>query len=156
MLPIRRAFSLTDEQQEVVVSSTILAAFASIFILGEPLNTKYGRRVAILFAAATFAIGSCCLGFAWNYTTLVMGRIIVGIGIGVASLTTPIYIAEVALPHMRGKLVTINAFMWYVSHARHLCHVRKVFIHLSVVLCIADIIKYFWPICCWDGRWRLY
>jgi SP family myo-inositol transporter-like MFS transporter 13 len=40
-----------------------------------------------------------------------VGRIIVGIGIGVASLTTPIYLAEVAVPHMRGRLVTINALL---------------------------------------------
>lgn len=114
MLPIRRTFALSDGQQEIVVSSTIMAAFLSSIVIGEPINTTYGRRIAILFAAFTFAIGSCCLGGAWNYTTLVLGRIVVGIGIGVASLTTPIYIAEVAVPRMRGKLVTINAFMWYV------------------------------------------
>jgi MFS transporter, SP family, solute carrier family 2 (myo-inositol transporter), member 13 len=112
MLPIRRTFDLTDQQQEIVVSSTILAAFFSSIIFGGHLNTVYGRRIAILFAASTFAMGSFCLGFATNYTTLVIGRIIVGIGVGVASLTTPIYIAEVALPRMRGKLVTVNAFMW--------------------------------------------
>jgi MFS family permease len=112
MLPIRRTFLLSDGQQEVIVSSTIMAAFLSSILIGEPINTTYGRRIAILFAAFTFAVGSCCLGVAWNYSTLVSGRIIVGVGIGVASLTTPIYIAEVAIPRMRGKLVTINAFMW--------------------------------------------
>jgi MFS family permease len=115
MLPIRRTFALTDGQQEIVVSSTILAAFFSSIILGGHLNTKYGRRKAILFAASTFTIGSFCLGFAPNYHALVIGRIIVGIGVGIASLTTPIYIAEVASPRMRGKLVTVNAFMWYVN-----------------------------------------
>jgi MFS transporter, SP family, solute carrier family 2 (myo-inositol transporter), member 13 len=113
MLPLRRAFALTDGQQEVVVSSTVLAAFFSSLV-GERINTIYGRRIAILFAAGVFSFGSCCLFLAWNYTTLVIGRVIVGIGIGVASLTTPIYIAEVALPRMRGKLVTVNAFMVYV------------------------------------------
>jgi SP family myo-inositol transporter-like MFS transporter 13 len=119
MLPIRRSFLLSDGQQEIVVSSTIMAAFLSSMLIGEPINTAYGRRIAIMFAACTFTIGSGCLGLAWSYTTLVIGRIIVGIGIGVASLTTPIYIAEVAIPRMRGKLVTINAFMWYVVRRTH-------------------------------------
>lgn len=110
MLPIRRAFNLTPFQQEVVVSSTVLSAFFSS-LAGGTLNNKSGRRVSILFAAAVFAIGSILLMVAINYHTLVLGRIIVGIGIGVASLTTPIYIAEVAEPRMRGTLVTINAFM---------------------------------------------
>jgi MFS transporter, SP family, solute carrier family 2 (myo-inositol transporter), member 13 len=113
MLPIRRAFELTDWQQEVVVSSTVLAAFFSSLV-GGSLNAAYGRRFAILTAAAVFAIGSLWLLLAWNYPTLVMGRIVVGIGIGIASLTTPIYIAEVAVPTMRGQLVTVNAFMVYV------------------------------------------
>jgi MFS family permease len=110
MLPIRRAFELTDWQQEVVVSSTVLAAFFSS-LAGGSFNAACGRRVAILFASVVFAAGSLILLAAWNYPSLVLGRVVVGIGIGVASLTTPIYIAEVALPRMRGQLVTINAFM---------------------------------------------
>lgn len=101
---------MTDFQQEVVVSCTVLAAFFSS-LAGGNLNSRFGRRVSILFAAAVFSLGSGILLVSWDYTSLVLGRIVVGIGIGVASLTTPIYIAEVALPRMRGQLVTINAFM---------------------------------------------
>ena len=46
-----------------------------------------------------------------GYQTLVAGRIVVGLGIGIASLTTPIYIAEAAAPEMRGRLVTVNTLM---------------------------------------------
>ena len=79
MLPIRRAFELTDWQQEVVVSSTVLSAFFSS-LAGGSLNHAFGRRVAILMAASIFAVGSMVLLVAWNYHTLVFGRIIVGIG----------------------------------------------------------------------------
>lgn len=126
MLVMKRAFLLTPLQQEVVVSSTVLSAFLSSIVIG---GVKWGRRKCILFAAAVFTLGSVLLMFAWDYYTLVFGRIIVGIAIGVASLTTPIYIAgthvaamlddltslllfpEVAVPRMRGRLVTINAFL---------------------------------------------
>ena len=110
MLPIQRRFQLTPWQEEVVVSSTVLSAFVSS-LCGGSLNRAFGRRVAILFAASVFTLGSFVLAFAMGYPSLVMGRIIVGIGIGVASLTTPIYLAEVAMPQMRGTLVTINALL---------------------------------------------
>jgi MFS transporter, SP family, solute carrier family 2 (myo-inositol transporter), member 13 len=110
MLPIKRSFSLSPSQQEVVVSSTVMAAFVSS-LCGGTLNFKCGRRISILFAAMVFGLGSLILLCAWDYSTLVLGRIVVGIGIGVASLTTPIYIAEVALPRMRGQLVTTNTLM---------------------------------------------
>lgn len=110
MLPIQRSFDLTDVQQEIVVSSTILAAFVSS-IFGGSLNRSLGRRKTILIAASVFTLGALLLGLCWNYQSLVVGRVIVGIGIGIASLTTPMYIAEVAIPQMRGQLVTINALL---------------------------------------------
>ena len=110
MLPIQRAFGLTKFQEEVVVSSTVLAAFCSS-VVGGSLNQSLGRRRCILLAAAIFTLGSVLLFCAMNYESLVFGRIVVGIGIGIASLTTPIYIAEVALPRLRGRLVTVNAFL---------------------------------------------
>ena len=110
MLPLRRAFGLTPSQQEVIVSSTVFAAFVSS-LCGSTINDSFGRRIAILFAAAVFTIGSLVLMFAWDYSSLLLGRIILGVGIGIASLTTPVYIAEVAIPRMRGQLVTINTLM---------------------------------------------
>jgi SP family myo-inositol transporter-like MFS transporter 13 len=110
MLPIKRNFNLTPSQEEIIVSSTVLAAFFSS-LAGGIMNNSLGRRISILFAAAVFTLGSFMLMMSWNYQTLVAGRIVVGVGIGVASLTTPMYIAEVAVPKMRGQLVTVNAFM---------------------------------------------
>lgn len=110
MLPLARRFHLTPWQEEVVVSSTVLAAFFSS-LFGGSINNSLGRRFSILFAAGVFTIGSFLLMMAFSYESLVLGRVVVGIGIGIASLTTPIYIAEVALPRMRGQLVTVNAFL---------------------------------------------
>ncbi len=111
LLPIRRAFHLTARQQEWVVSSTVLAALLSSFVLGGGLNAYWGRRPSILLAAAIFTLGSCLLMLASNYESLLVGRILVGIAVGIASLTTPLYIAEAAEPSLRGQLVTVNAFL---------------------------------------------
>lgn len=110
MLPIRRAFKLSPSQQEVVVSSTVFAALVASLVGGN-LNDMLGRRICCLIAATVFTIGSFVLLICWDYPSLVFGRIIVGLGIGIASLTTPVYIAEMALPRMRGRLVTINALL---------------------------------------------
>ena len=111
MLPMRRALNLTPEQQEVVVSSTVFAAFISSLFLGAPLNDRYGRKLSILGSALVFGIGSIVLMVSNGYWMLVVGRIILGLGIGVASLTTPVYIAEVATPELRGRLVTVNTLL---------------------------------------------
>ena len=110
MPAMRRAFSLTPAEQEIVVSVTVLAAFCSSAV-GGSLNNAWGRRKCIIFSACTFVMGSLVLFVAWDYSVLVLGRVIVGIGIGITSLTAPMYIAEVAVPEMRGTLVTVNAFL---------------------------------------------
>lgn len=110
MPPIQRALDLTTVQEETIVSCTVLFAFvASLF--GSRVNVSYGRKYTILISSFVFTIGSLLMSIAWNYSSLVIGRCIVGIGIGLASLTTPIYIAEVAEPSMRGTLVTVNGLL---------------------------------------------
>ncbi len=110
MPPIQRAFDLSTSQEEAIVSCTVLFAFAAS-LFGSSLNTNYGRKNTILLSSFIFTLGSFLMSAAWNYNSLVVGRCIVGIGIGLASLTTPIYIAEVAQPSMRGTLVTINGLL---------------------------------------------
>jgi MFS family permease len=77
LLPLKRTFDLTEREQEVVVSSTVLAAFLSS-IAGASLNSSIGRRGSIMVAASVFSLGSLTLMMAFNYPSLVMGRIIVG------------------------------------------------------------------------------
>jgi len=110
MLPLKRSFDLTPKQVEVVVTATVVAAFASSLVGGQ-INRAFGRKSSAIFAAVVFTLGSIALASAWSYGSLVVGRVIVGIGIGVASMTTPVYIAEVAPPETRGKLVTVNALL---------------------------------------------
>lgn len=110
LLPIQRRFDLSPAQEEMVVSCTILAAFVSSLI-GGSINSSFGRRKAALFAAAVFTFGSIILAAAWGYQSLLSGRVVVGIGIGIASLTAPVYISEIAMPEKRGQLVTVNALM---------------------------------------------
>jgi hypothetical protein len=54
-------------------------------------------------------LGGVLLLVAWDYLALIMGHVILGVGIGIASLTTPVYIARVALPPMWGRSVTMGS-----------------------------------------------
>lgn len=107
MLLIDADFDLTDFQEEVVVSVTIGAA-AVASLAGGTAMQNWGRRPVIIFAGAVFTVGAVVLAAAQSYGDLVIGRLIVGVGIGLASLTTPVYIAEAAPANLRGKLVTLN------------------------------------------------
>lgn len=117
LLPLQRRFqwssssSSTHWEPQLVVSSTVLAAAVGSMCLGGTATMRYGRQRTILWAACIIASGSVIMASAWNFWVLVLGRVVVGLGIGMASLATPIYIAEVAMVQLRGRLVTVNAFM---------------------------------------------
>ncbi|KAJ8307716.1 hypothetical protein KUTeg_014732 [Tegillarca granosa] len=96
MLLLTKRFDLSILWQEIIVSATI--AFAFLFALvGGFLNDVFGRKITTLIAR-----------IAQNVAMLVIGRSILGIGIGLASMTVPVYIAECAPTELRGRLVTIN------------------------------------------------
>ncbi|KAL0968630.1 hypothetical protein UPYG_G00269370 [Umbra pygmaea] len=107
MLLLKKEMHLTPIWQELLVSSTVGAAALSA-LAGGALNGVFGRRICILIASFIFTVGGVVLGVAPNKEVLLVGRIIVGLGIGIASMTVPVYIAEVSPPQLRGQLVTIN------------------------------------------------
>ncbi|KAM4618491.1 proton myo-inositol cotransporter-like isoform 1-T2 [Polymixia lowei] len=107
MLLLKKEMNLTALWQELLVSSTVGAAALSA-LCGGSLNGAFGRRVAILLASGVFTVGGIVMSAAPDKTILLVGRITVGLGIGIASMTVPVYIAEVSPSHLRGQLVTIN------------------------------------------------
>ena len=95
LLPLTRVFDLTVEHEEALVSATIVCAFgASLF--GGGLNRACGRRCTILGAALVFVSGGLTVASASNFDTLILGQVILGMGIGLESLTSPLctYIDE--------------------------------------------------------------
>ncbi|XP_023263006.1 proton myo-inositol cotransporter-like isoform X2 [Seriola lalandi dorsalis] len=107
MLLLKKEMNLNALWQELLVSSTVGAAALSA-LSGGFLNGWLGRRVCILMSSFIFSIGGIILSVAPDKVVLLVGRITVGLGIGIASMTVPVYIAEVSPSHLRGQLVTIN------------------------------------------------
>ncbi|XP_048881964.1 proton myo-inositol cotransporter-like isoform X1 [Brienomyrus brachyistius] len=107
MLLLKRDMQLSTLWQELLVSSTVGAAALSA-LAGGFLNGVAGRRLCILGASFIFSAGGVVLAAARSKEVLLLGRLIVGLGLGIASMTVPVYIAESSPPHLRGQLVTIN------------------------------------------------
>ncbi|XP_034443072.1 proton myo-inositol cotransporter-like isoform X3 [Hippoglossus hippoglossus] len=108
MLLLKKEMNLSALWQELLISSTVGAAAVSA-LCGGSLNGWLGRKVCILVSSFIFTIGGLILSLAPDKVVLLVGRITVGLGIGIASMTVPVYIAEVSPPHLRGQLVTINS-----------------------------------------------
>lgn len=72
---------------------------------------KYGRRKLLILSGALFTISALGTAFAHDFTWFNIYRIIGGFGIGIALNLSPMYIAEMSPPHIRGKLVSINQLM---------------------------------------------
>ena len=78
---------------------------------GGWINDAYGRKKATLSADVVFVLGSIVMAVAPDPYVLILGRFLVGLGVGVASVTAPVYIAEASPSEIRGGLVSTNVLM---------------------------------------------
>ena len=107
ILFIQQDFALSPALIEVVVSSVVLGAMLGAFA-GGALTDRFGRRIVLIVTAALFALGAVGTSLAPTVFWLVIGRVIVGMAIGVASFTTPLYISEISPLTLRGRFVSFN------------------------------------------------
>ncbi|MFD7918319.1 sugar porter family MFS transporter [Streptomyces sp. NPDC059740] len=103
-------FSLGSLGEGVVTSSLLIgAAFGSL--AGGRIADGLGRRRALLCASVVFVAASLAVAFAPTAAFLVVARAVLGLAVGSASVITPLYLSEVAPPHVRGRLVSLNSLM---------------------------------------------
>jgi SP family galactose:H+ symporter-like MFS transporter len=99
-------FSLSVFSLEVIVSLG-LAGAAIGALGGGRLADLFGRRTLLIATAAIFAVGAIVCAAATSPGMLILGRVIVGLGIGLSSSTVPVYISEVAPADARGWTVSL-------------------------------------------------
>jgi sugar porter (SP) family MFS transporter len=107
ILFIKQQFGLDSSMQEFTVSAVLIGSVPGA-ALGGILGDRFGRRNMIMLAAIIFGVGALVTAFTPNLDILIFGRIIVGVGIGIASFISPMYISEVAPKSIRGTLVFLN------------------------------------------------
>ncbi|MBI0374797.1 sugar porter family MFS transporter [Streptomyces albiflaviniger] len=101
---------LTPVTEGLVTASLLLGAAAGA-AFGGRLSDRYGRRHNILALAFVFIIGALGTALAPNTETMVVARAVLGIAVGAASTTVPVYLAEIAPAHARGRLVAVDQLM---------------------------------------------
>ena len=79
--------------------------------VGGWLNDRHGRKPALLIGDVLFFIGAVIMAAANGPPLLIVGRIFVGFGVGMASMTSPLYISETSPAKIRGALVSTNSFL---------------------------------------------
>ncbi len=100
-------FALTPIEVGWAVSSLALTATLGMMLSG-PLSDRIGRRPLLKIAALLFAVSGIASAVAPGFVTLVIARMIGGLGVGAALIIAPMYIAEMAPPASRGRLVSFN------------------------------------------------
>jgi MFS transporter, SP family, arabinose:H+ symporter len=104
---IEPEFNLSKLELGWAVSSLTLTATLGMMISG-PLSNAYGRRYILRWAAVFFAVSALASALAPDFTSLVIARMVGGFGVGAALIIAPMYIAEIAPPKLRGRLVSLN------------------------------------------------
>ncbi len=107
---ITDAFSLTPLSSGVVVSSIVVGAMVGALASGR-LSDRFGRRTMVIVASVVFILGSVLAAIAPSFGALVAARVVLGLAIGSASALVPVFIAEVAPPAARGRLVAVNQLL---------------------------------------------
>lgn len=102
-------FQLDDFMKGWVVGSALLGCLLGAVIAG-PLSVNLGRKQSLIISAVLFTVSAYGSGlpelFPESVSMLVFFRVLGGLGIGIASMNAPMYIAEIAPSEIRGKMVT--------------------------------------------------
>ncbi|GBU07723.1 D-xylose transporter [Bacteroidales bacterium] len=103
---VKAHFGLDDMQQGWYVGCAILGSILGVLGAGR-LSDAFGRKPVLLFSALLFTISGMGCALYSTFDQLIMYRILGGIGIGIASIISPLYISEISISKYRGRLVAL-------------------------------------------------
>lgn len=110
ILFIAKQYHLSSVEQEVVISVLLAGAAVGALFAGR-LADRWGRKRVILGAALLFIIGALLFSGAVHISMLIIARAIIGLAIGTASMTVPLFVSELSPSSMRGLCVSINQLL---------------------------------------------
>ncbi len=93
--------------QGVAMTTALVGCLVGAMVAGV-LSDRYGRKPLLMLSAVLFTVSAVGTGLFNDFTLFNVARFVGGMGIGVASALSPMYIAEVSPPHIRGRMVSLN------------------------------------------------
>jgi len=111
LLYMKDALEMNSVEEALVVSSLLFPGAAGGALIGGRLADKLGRRGTLLVCSILFLIGAVSCALAPDVPLMILARVILGLGVGAAAVTVPLYLAEMAPANRRGRMVTINELM---------------------------------------------
>ena len=106
---VRDQFALTSISEGWFVSSALVGCVAGVAGAGI-LSDRFGRKISLLLAAFLFFLSAMGCMLAPGHSFLISARLLGGIGVGIASMLSPLYISEISPPKIRGRLVALYQF----------------------------------------------
>lgn len=103
---LKEQFGLDAYWEGFTTGSLALGCMLGCVVAGT-MAENYGRKPALLLAAAIFMVSSLAMAFSHTLGVFIFSRFVAGIGVGMASMLSPMYIAEVSPPAIRGRMVTV-------------------------------------------------
>jgi SP family arabinose:H+ symporter-like MFS transporter len=120
---VKSDFNLSPVSEGWFVSCALLGCIFGVSLSGK-LSDRYGRRVVLIISAVLFLASAIGCMLSVSFTFLIVFRLVGGLGIGVASMVSPLYISEFAPSRLRGMMVslyqlalTIGIVLAYFSNA---------------------------------------
>jgi SP family galactose:H+ symporter-like MFS transporter len=110
LLFIKQDFGLDSFQQSSVVSVLLLGAIVGALFTGRVAD-RIGRRTTIGALAVIFVIGIAVAALANGYAMLMLGRVVMGLGVGGVSSIVPTYLSEISPAQIRGRMLTLNQLL---------------------------------------------
>ena len=105
--PLTAKFGLSDFMKGWASGCVLVGCAAGVLLVG-PISDRFGRRLAMFLAAGMFLASAIGTSLPKDIETFIFFRIIGGLGIGIASVSTPMYISEITPAHIRGRIVAVN------------------------------------------------
>ncbi len=100
-------FGLDDFMKGWASGCVLIGCAAGVLLVG-PISDRFGRKKALVLAAVLFLLSAIGTALPKDILTFILFRFLGGVGIGIASMSTPMYIAEITPGHMRGRMVAVN------------------------------------------------
>ena len=107
--PVKAQFAMTDVMEGFFVSAALWGCALGVAFSGclADVSDRYGRKNTMIQSAVLLFVSALGCGITPNITILILSRFIGGVGVGLASMASPLYISEVSPSHLRGRLVSL-------------------------------------------------